>query len=49
MTDTIAAIATGGAVTAIGVIRVSGRNAISAADSIFRSKSGIKMCETIDR
>jgi tRNA modification GTPase len=49
MTDTIAAIATGSAVSAIGVIRISGRNAISAADSIFRSKSGIKMCETIDR
>jgi tRNA modification GTPase len=49
MTDTIAAIATGGTVSAIGVIRISGRNAISAADSIFRSKSGIKMCETIDR
>jgi tRNA modification GTPase len=49
MTDTIAAIATGGSVSAIGVIRISGRNAISAADSIFRSKSGIKMCETIDR
>lgn len=49
MTDTIAAIATGSAVTAIGVIRVSGKNAIQAADSIFRSKSGIKMCETIDR
>ncbi|NMA25785.1 MAG: tRNA uridine-5-carboxymethylaminomethyl(34) synthesis GTPase MnmE, partial [Clostridiales bacterium] len=49
MTDTIAAIATGGSISAIGVIRISGRNAISAADSIFRSKSGIKMCETIDR
>ena len=49
MTDTIAAIATGEAVSAIGVIRISGRNAIEAADRIFRSKSGIKMCETIDR
>ncbi|NLA86025.1 MAG: tRNA uridine-5-carboxymethylaminomethyl(34) synthesis GTPase MnmE [Clostridiales bacterium] len=49
MSDTIAAIATGGAVTAIGIIRISGKNAISAADSIFRAKSGIKMCETIDR
>ena len=37
MTDTIAAIATGGSISAIGVIRISGRNAISAADSIFRS------------
>jgi tRNA modification GTPase len=49
MTDTIAAIATGGAVSAIGVVRISGREAIPAADRIFRSKSGIKMCETIDR
>ncbi len=49
MTDTITAIATGGTVSAIGVIRISGRNAISAADRIFQAKSGIKMCETIDR
>ncbi len=49
MPDTIAAIATGGGVTAIGIIRISGYDAIYAADRIFRSKSGIKMCETTDR
>lgn len=49
MVDTIAAIATGGSVTAIGIIRISGSEAIYAADSIFRSKTGIKMCETTDR
>jgi len=49
MADTIAAIATGSGVTAIGIIRISGAAAIDAADSIFRSKSGIKMSEVVDR
>lgn len=35
MSDTIAAIATGEAVTAIGIIRISGENALTVVDSIF--------------
>jgi tRNA modification GTPase len=49
MSDTIAAIATGGVVSAVGILRLSGPEAISAADCIFRPKSGIKMCEANDR
>jgi len=37
LSDTIAAIATGGVVSAIGIIRISGPNALTAADSIFRT------------
>jgi tRNA modification GTPase len=49
MSDTIAAAATGGGISAIGVVRISGENAISAADSIFRAKNGIKMSDAEDR
>jgi tRNA modification GTPase len=49
MSDTIAAIATGGAVSAVGIIRVSGPGAVATAESIFRPKSGIKMSEAEDR
>jgi tRNA modification GTPase len=49
MTDTIAAIATGGGVSAVGILRLSGPEAISAADRIFRPKSGIKMSDAEDR
>lgn len=49
MADTIAAIATGGAVSAVGMIRISGSGAICAADSIFRAKNGKKMSEAEDR
>ncbi|SHI06681.1 tRNA modification GTPase [Sporobacter termitidis DSM 10068] len=49
MPDTIAAIATGGAVCAVGIIRLSGPEAIAAVDRIFLAKSGIKMCDTEDR
>lgn len=49
MTDTIAAVATGGVVSAIGILRLSGPAAISAADSIFRSNTGMKMSETTSR
>ena len=41
MTDTIAAIATGGGVSAVGILRVSGDGAIAAADKMFRAKNGI--------
>ena len=39
--DTIAAIATPIGIGAISTIRISGLNAISAADHIFRSKTGV--------
>lgn len=38
MSDTIAAIATGHSVAAIGIIRVSGDDAMLIADSVFRTK-----------
>ncbi len=43
MSDTIAAIATGGGISAVGIVRLSGEGAVSAADGIFRAKSGIQM------
>lgn len=49
MPDTIAAVATGGVVSAVGIIRISGPEALSAADRIFRPKSGIKISEAEDR
>ncbi|MCL2391522.1 MAG: tRNA uridine-5-carboxymethylaminomethyl(34) synthesis GTPase MnmE [Oscillospiraceae bacterium] len=49
MSDTIAAIATGTAVSAIGIIRMSGDEAISIASKIFRASSGIKLTDAKDR
>ena len=43
MSDTIAAIATGGGVSAIGIVRISGGQAIAAADRVFRPVNGIKL------
>lgn len=43
VTDTIAAIATGMTDAGISIIRVSGENAVSVVDSIFRAKSGKKL------
>ena len=43
MSDTIAAIATGNVVSAIGIIRISGKIAITASDNFFRAASGIKL------
>jgi len=40
MSDTIAAIATGGGVAAIGIVRVSGPKAIEIADKMFRIIGG---------
>jgi len=37
MSDTIAAIATGKTVSAIGIVRISGDNALTVADDIFRA------------
>ena len=49
MSDTIAAIATGGGISAIGIIRISGNSALTAADSIFRASSGIQLKDAKDR
>ncbi len=43
--STIAAIATPNASGGIGVIRISGDDAISVADKVFRSVSGRKLCD----
>lgn len=43
--STVAAISTGKAPGGIGIVRISGENAISVADSIFSSFSGKKLCE----
>ena len=49
MSDTIAAIATGGAISAIGIIRISGTSALTAADSVFRAACGIKLKDADNR
>ncbi|MBQ8830555.1 MAG: tRNA uridine-5-carboxymethylaminomethyl(34) synthesis GTPase MnmE [Oscillospiraceae bacterium] len=49
MADTIAAIATGGVISAIGIIRLSGDAAIEIADKVFKSYTGKKMSEMPDR
>ena len=49
MADTIAAIATGGVISAIGIIRLSGDKAIEIADKVFKSYTGKKMSEMPDR
>ena len=43
--NTIAAISTAQGIGGIGVIRVSGDNAISIVDKIFKSVSGKKICD----
>jgi len=43
MSDTIAAIATGASVSAIGIVRISGDKAIELADSLFTPFSGKSM------
>ncbi|NCE63562.1 tRNA uridine-5-carboxymethylaminomethyl(34) synthesis GTPase MnmE [Pseudoflavonifractor sp. 524-17] len=45
MRDTIAAIATGPARSAVGIIRVSGPGAIAAVQGVFRTKSGRGLAE----
>ena len=47
-TDTIAAIATALSESGIGIIRISGDEAIETADRIFRTKSGKKILRTIE-
>ena len=43
MDDTIAAIATGGAISAIGIVRVSGPLAIDAAGAVFSAPGGVRL------
>ena len=49
MRDTIAAIATGQQVAAIGIVRVSGARAIDIADKVFRPYSGEELKNQKDR
>ena len=49
MSDTIAAIATGNQVAAIGIIRLSGDRAIEIVDGLFKPQSGKAMREYEDR
>ena len=49
MSDTIAAIATGAQVAAIGIIRISGPEALPIVDRLFRPASGKLMSEYEDR
>ena len=49
MSDTIAAIATGAQVAAIGIIRLSGDRAIALADALFQPLSGRPMAQQEDR
>ena len=45
MSDTIAAIASGSQVAAIGILRLSGEHCIAIADRLFRPASGRKMSD----
>lgn len=49
MSDTIAAIATGTQVSAIGIVRISGEETMAIIDRIFRPMSGKRMSEQEDR
>ena len=49
MADTIAAIATGNALAAIGIVRLSGDSAIDVADRVFFPADGGRMSEKADR
>ena len=49
MSDTIAAIATGASVSAIGIVRLSGENAIGAAEQLFTPFSGAALSSCEDR
>ena len=49
MNDTIAAIATGMAVTAIGIVRVSGPRAVQTAEAVFTPADGRPLGAHADR
>ena len=43
--DTIAAISTGMTDSGIGIVRISGEDAVEIADRVFHMKSGKKLCD----
>ena len=45
MFDTIAAVATGNVVSAIGIVRVSGPEALTVADNVFRAACGARVLD----
>ena len=49
MSDTIAAVATGWAVSAIGIVRLSGGRAVPLAETLFRPRSGRALSVYPDR
>ena len=49
MSDTIAAVATGGSVSAIGIVRVSGPLSAPLMDALFRPADGKAMSQHRDR
>lgn len=49
MSDTIAAVSTGMQVSAIGIVRLSGDDAINIVDKLFFPQSGRKMSDCADR
>ena len=49
MADTIAAIATGQQVAAIGIVRMSGERSIEIADRLFRPYAGGRLKDAKDR
>ena len=49
MSDTIAAVATGAGVSAIGIVRVSGPLSVSLMDALFRPADGKTMSQHCDR
>ena len=46
-TDTIAAIATAMAASGIGIIRISGEDAVEIADRVFYAKNGIALKDSL--
>ena len=49
MSDTIAAIATGNVLSAIGILRLSGDTALAVIDRVFRPANGSRMSDAQDR
>ena len=47
--DTIAAVATGGVVSAVGILRLSGPDTLAIVDKVFRPASGRAMSLSEDR
>ena len=47
--DTVAAIATGGVVSAVGIVRLSGPDALTIADAVFHPADGKAMSDHPDR